>query len=131
MVLLAGVLSLAPCARAAQRVIIGTQLEPPILDPTANPAAAISEVLYGNVYEGLVQFAADGSVRPSLALSWDVSDDGLTYVFHLRSGVRFHDGSVFDAAAAKFSLNRIIAPGSVNPAKVAPARDPRARSRRS
>jgi peptide/nickel transport system substrate-binding protein len=122
MVLLAGVLSLAPCARGAQgviigvqRVIIGTQLEPPILDPTANPAAAISEVLYGNVYEGLVQFAADGSVLPSLALSWDVSGDGLTYVFHLRSGVRFHDGSVFDAAAARFSLNRIIAPGSVNP----------------
>jgi len=122
MALLAGALSLAPCARGAQqaisdaqRAIIGTQLEPPILDPTANPAAAISEVLYANVYEGLVQFAADGSVLPSLAMSWDVSGDGLTYVFHLRSGVRFHDGSVFDAAAARFSLNRIIAPDSVNP----------------
>lgn len=115
MVLLAGVVSLAPCARGAQRAIIGTQLEPPILDPTANPAAAISEVLYGNVYEGLVQFAADGSVLPKLALSWDVSDDGLTYVFHLKGGVRFHDGSAFDAAAAQFSLNRMIAPGSVNP----------------
>jgi peptide/nickel transport system substrate-binding protein len=63
---------------AAQRMIIGTQLEPPVLDPTANPAAAISEVLYGNVYEGLVQFAADGSVLPRLALSWDVTPDGLT-----------------------------------------------------
>jgi peptide/nickel transport system substrate-binding protein len=115
MLVLAGALSLAPCARGAQRAIIGTQLEPPILDPTANPAAAISEVLYGNVYEGLVQFAADGSVLPKLALSWDVSSDGLAYVFHLRSGVRFHDGSAFDAAAAQFSLNRIIAAGSVNP----------------
>ena len=122
MVMLAGGLSLAPCARGAQRAIIGTQraiigtqLEPPILDPTANPAAAISEVLYGNVYEGLVQFAADGSVLPKLALSWDVSDDGLVYVFHLKGGVRFHDGSAFDAAAAQFSLNRMIAPGSVNP----------------
>jgi peptide/nickel transport system substrate-binding protein len=105
----------APAARGAQRVIIGTQLEPPILDPTANPAAAISEVLYGNVYEGLVQFAADGSVLPKLARSWDVSADGLTYVFHLQSGVRFHDGSAFDAAAAKFSLDRTIAPGSLNP----------------
>jgi peptide/nickel transport system substrate-binding protein len=115
-VLLTGVLLFAaPAARCAQRVIIGTQLEPPILDPTANPAAAISEVLYGNVYEGLVQFAADGSVLPKLARSWDVSEDGLTYVFHLRGGVRFHDGSVFDAAAAKFSLDRTIAPGSVNP----------------
>jgi peptide/nickel transport system substrate-binding protein len=115
MVLLAGVLAFASGARGAQRAIIGTQLEPPILDPTANPAAAISEVLYGNVYEGLVQFAADGSVLPKLALSWDVSNDGLTYVFHLRGGVRFHDGSAFNAAAAQFSLNRIIAAGSVNP----------------
>lgn len=90
-------------AHGAQRAIIGTQLEPPILDPTSNPAAAISEVLYGNVLQGLLQFAADGSVLPQLAQSWDVSSDGLTYVFHLRPGVRFHDGSAFDAAAAKFS----------------------------
>jgi peptide/nickel transport system substrate-binding protein len=102
-------------AHGAQRAIIGTQLEPPILDPTANPAAAISEVLYGNVLQGLVQFAADGSVLPQLAQSWQVSSDGLTYVFHLRPGVRFHDGSAFDAAAAKFSLDRILAPESVNP----------------
>jgi peptide/nickel transport system substrate-binding protein len=96
-------------------MIIGTQLEPPVLDPTANPAAAISEVLYGNVYEGLVQFAADGSVMPRLALSWEVSPDDLTYVFHLKSGVHFHDGSAFDAAAAQFSLQRIAASGSTNP----------------
>jgi ABC-type dipeptide/oligopeptide/nickel transport system permease component/ABC-type transport system substrate-binding protein len=102
-------------AHAAQRMIIGTQLEPPVLDPTANPAAAISEVLYGNVYEGLVQFAADGSVLPMLARSWDVSPDGLTYIFHLKGGVRFHDGSSFDAAAAQFSLQRIAASGSTNP----------------
>jgi peptide/nickel transport system substrate-binding protein len=107
----------APGADAAQRAIIGTQLEPPILDPTANPAAAISELLYGNLYEGLVQFAADGSVLPKLALSWEVSSDGLAYVFHLKSGVRFHDGSGFDAAAAQFSLQRIIAAASVNPQK--------------
>ena len=107
---------LAACpVHAEQRLIIGTQLEPPVLDPTANPAAAISEVLYGNVYEGLVQFAADGSVLPRLALSWETSADGLTYVFHLKRGVRFHDGSEFDAAAAKYSLERILAPGSTNP----------------
>ena len=110
-----GALLLAGSALGAQRMIVGTQLEPPVLDPTANPAAAISEVLYCNVYEGLVRFAADGSVRPMLALSWDVSGDGLSYVFHLKSGVRFHDGTAFDAAAAKFSLDRILAPDSVNP----------------
>ncbi|HEX3914386.1 MAG TPA: ABC transporter substrate-binding protein [Steroidobacteraceae bacterium] len=114
---LLGVLLLASPAQGAQRMIIGTQLEPPVLDPTANPAAAISEVLYQNVYEGLVQFAADGTVLPKLARSWEVSSDGLTYVFHLKNGVRFHDGSEFNAAAAKFSLDRILAPGSVNPQK--------------
>jgi peptide/nickel transport system substrate-binding protein len=113
-VLASVMLSAAP-VHGAQRMIIGTQLEPPVLDPTANPAAAISEVLYGNVFEGLVQFAADGSAAPRLALSWEISADGLTYVFHLKSGVRFHDGSEFDAAAAKYSLERILAPGSTNP----------------
>ena len=113
--LLGALLLAAYPVHGAQRLIIGMQLEPPVLDPTANPAAAISEVLYGNVYEGLVQFAADGSALPRLALSWEISSDGLTYVFHLKSGVRFHDGSEFDAAAAKYSLERILAPGSANP----------------
>src|ERR1700692_4755165 len=90
-------------ACAGGSVIIGMQLEPPILDPTANPAAAISEALYGNVFEGLVQFSGDGSVLPQLAESWVLSPDGLTYTFHLRQGVRFHDGTPFDADAAKYS----------------------------
>jgi ABC-type dipeptide/oligopeptide/nickel transport system permease component/ABC-type transport system substrate-binding protein len=110
-------LSMLPGAQAADRVTIGMQLEPPILDPTASPAAAISEILYGNVFEGLVQFAADGSVVPKLAASWEISSDGLSYTFHLEHGVRFHDGNIFDAAVAKFSLDRARAPGSVNPQK--------------
>ena len=107
----------APGVQAPDRVTIGLQLEPPILDPTANPASAISEVLYDNVFEGLVQFAADGSAVPKLAASWEISADGLSYVFHLRQGVHFHDGSGFDAGTAKFSLDRAIAPGSANPQK--------------
>ena len=103
-----------PSGRPA-RAVIGMQLEPPVLDPTANPAAAISEALYANLYEGLVRFAPDGSVLPLLAESWRISDDGLTYIFHLRAGVRFHNGVAFDAATAKFSLERALKPGSGNP----------------
>ncbi len=116
--MLAVVVMLWACAtHASDRIVIGMQLEPPILDPTANPAAAISDILYGNVFEGLVSFAADGSVVPKLAGSWDIADDGLSYIFHLRPGVRFHDGSAFDASVAKFSLDRALEPESVNPQK--------------
>ena len=38
--------------------------------------------------------------------SWDISDDGLTYTFHLREGVKFHDGTPFDAEAVKFNFDR-------------------------
>ncbi len=113
MFVLAG-LPLRPAA-AGGAISMGMQLEPPVLDPTANPAAAISEALYGNLFEGLVRFAADGSVLPQLAESWNSSPDGLIYTFHLRRGVHFHDGSPFDADAAKFSLDRALAADSVNP----------------
>jgi ABC-type dipeptide/oligopeptide/nickel transport system permease component/ABC-type transport system substrate-binding protein len=102
-------------AYAKDSLIVGMQLEPPVLDPTVNPAAAISEALYGNLFEGLVQFARDGSVRPCLAESWEISSDGLSYVFHLRGGVQFHNGTAFDAGTAKYSLERALAPESTNP----------------
>jgi peptide/nickel transport system substrate-binding protein len=104
-----------PAVLAADTVTIGMQLEPPVLDPTANPAAAISEALYGNLFEGLVRLAADGSVGPCLAASWDISADGLTYTFHLRGGVRFHNGVRFDADTATYSLERALGADSLNP----------------
>jgi ABC-type dipeptide/oligopeptide/nickel transport system permease component/ABC-type transport system substrate-binding protein len=104
-------------AVAEDTLTIGLQLEPPVLDPTASPAAAISEVTAGNLFESLVRFDADGEAVACLADRWQISDDGLDYVFHLRSGVRFHDGSPFDARIAKFSLDRARDPNSSNPQK--------------
>ena len=112
--LVLGAWAMSP-AHAADRIVVGMQLEPPVLDPTVNPAAAISEALYGNLFEGLVRFARDGSVLPALAQSWEVSQDGLAYVFHLRDGVRFHDGVVFDAEVARFALERALAADAANP----------------
>jgi ABC-type dipeptide/oligopeptide/nickel transport system permease component/ABC-type transport system substrate-binding protein len=99
----------------AGSIVIATQLEPPVLDPTLSPAAAISEILDGNVYEGLVQFGANGTVLPKLAASWEISADGLVYVFHLVDNARFHDGTLFDSGIAKAALDRITGPESVNP----------------
>ena len=60
-----------------------------------------------NIYETLVGYDSEStSVVPQLAHSWDVSADQLTWTFHLRRGVQFHDGTPFDADAMLFSLGR-------------------------
>ncbi len=109
----------AAAAMAAPRtdITIGQQLEPPHLDPTSAAAGAIDGVVYSNVFEGLTRFASDGSIVPGLAKSWDISDDGLTYTFHLVKGVKFHDGTTFDAEDVKFSLDRARAEDSANAQK--------------
>lgn len=105
-------------ALAAQDTItLGMVLEPPNLDPTAGAAAAIDEVVYANIYEGLTRFAPDGAIIPALAESWDVAEDGKVYTFHLHDGVTFHDGTTFDAEDVKFSLDRARAPESANAQK--------------
>ena len=86
-------------------------LEPPHLDPTAGAAAAIDEIVYANVFEGLTRIGPDGSVQPALAASWDVSEDGTVYTFNLQSGVKFHDGTDFEATDVVFSLDRARAEG--------------------
>jgi peptide/nickel transport system substrate-binding protein len=104
-------------AMAEGSVTVALQLEPPHLDPTSAAAGAIDSVLYSNVFEGLTRFMSDGSVVPGLAESWEISDDGLTYTFKLRSGVTFHDGTTMDAEDVKFSLDRARAEDSVNAQK--------------
>ena len=96
---------------------IGVVLEPPHLDPTAGAAAAIDEVVYANVFEGLTRIGRDGAVQPGLAENWIISDDGLTYTFELREGVTFHDGTALDAGDVVFSLDRARGEDSVNAQK--------------
>ena len=96
---------------------IGVRLEPPHLDPTAGAAAAIGEIGYANIFEGLTRIDRSGKVQPALASSWDISDDGKVYTFHLRTGVQFHDGSPFNAFIVKASLDRARGQDSVNPQK--------------
>jgi peptide/nickel transport system substrate-binding protein len=73
--------------------------EPKSLDP----------VVYSlniEIAEPLLDVDAEGKLSPKLAKSWDVSEDGLTWTFHLRDDVKFHDGTPFTADAAKASLER-------------------------
>jgi len=95
-------------------ISIGMVLEPPNLDPTAGAAAAIDEVVYANVFEGLTRFGPDGAVLPALAESWNINDAGDYYVFTLREGVTFHDGTAFTAEDVVFSLERAMAEDTTN-----------------
>src|SRR5882757_10912242 len=79
-------------------LVLGIVLEPPHLDPTAGAAAAIDEIVYANIFEGLTRIGAHGEVLPALAESWAISDDGKVYTFKLHTGVKFHDGIDFDAS---------------------------------
>ncbi len=60
------------------------------------------------IYETLIKLKAGSSsdLEPGLAKSWDTSTDGLTYTFHLQTGVKFSDGTAFDADAAVANINR-------------------------
>ncbi len=89
-------------------LVVGQIAEPKSLDPHAVTAVNDFRILM-NVYDGLVRYK-DGTleVEPALAESWTISDDGLTYTFDLRDGVKFHDGSALNAAAVKFNFDRML-----------------------
>ena len=79
-------------------------------DPSA--AFSMEVVMLVSVYEPLVWYNPPGSdpqLKPALATSWETSEDGLAWTFHLRKGVTFHDGEPFNAEAVKYSLDRTMA----------------------
>ncbi|MGD8421206.1 MAG: ABC transporter substrate-binding protein [Gammaproteobacteria bacterium] len=89
-------------------LVVGQIAEPKSLDPHAVTAVNDFRILM-NIYEGLVRYK-DGTlqVEPALAKTWTISDDGLTYRFDLRPGVKFHDGTPLTAAAVKFNFDRML-----------------------
>ena len=87
------------------------------LDPYQMVAAGTREVLF-NVYEGLIKPNADGEFIPAIAESWTISDDGLTYTFPLREGVKFHNGNEVTADDVLYSFETCAAT-SVQDAMVA------------
>ena len=102
---------------AKTKLVVGMAVEPPGLDPTIAAPVAIGQVTWQNIFQGLVRLDRDGKIQPQLAESWTISPDGLTYTFKLRNGAKFHNGEAFDAATAKFALERAKAADSVNPQK--------------
>src|ERR671931_2958464 len=68
--------------------------------------------VWNNIFNSLLTMTPppEWKVVPELATSWEVQDGGKTWVFHLAQGVKFHDGTDFDAHAAKWNVERILDP---------------------
>lgn len=108
----AAVLTAAFVAGAAPAMAGGTlsvaqALDPGSWDPIDTFLVDWSKVA-NNIYDGLVQRGPDMKLVPGLATGWKVADDGLSIRFELRKGVTFHNGEPFDAAAVKFTFDRLL-----------------------
>jgi peptide/nickel transport system substrate-binding protein len=104
----AAVLSLGAAmgAASAQTLVISMAADPTGFDPEA-VMNNTSGFVMATLYDGLVRYKPGTvEVEPGLAESWDISPDGLTYTFHLRKGVKFHDGTAFNAASFIEGIDR-------------------------
>ena len=98
----------AAIAQPAGTLVVGLVAEPVNLDP-AQVTDFNSNRVGRRIVEPLITFAEETTkLEPNLAESWTISPDGLQYTFKLRKGVKFHDGTPFNAAAVKFSIERQI-----------------------
>lgn len=117
------VLALAGCGGSSTRVACeqdsrcaryALTADIPILDPhiAELPEAGM---IFRQIYDTLVyRDTRTKAFVPGLAQSWDIAPDGLTYTFHLRDDIRFHDGTTFSAASVAANLDRIVDPAIVS-----------------
>ena len=83
--------------------------DPRSLDPALSTDVPTGRAV-GYLFDGLTQFTPEAKLEPGLAERWDVSPDGMTYTFHLRPGVKFHDGKPFVARHVLRSWQRVLDP---------------------
>src|SRR5215813_9311770 len=103
-------MSTPPAAQQAARgglLTFATGADPDSLDPQntqSNPGEQVNRMMH----ENLIRFNAKMQLEPGLAESWTSSKDGLTWTFKLRKGIKFHDGTLFDASAVKYFFDRVL-----------------------
>jgi peptide/nickel transport system substrate-binding protein len=92
------------------KILFAARQDIDTLDPHTTNRAATRKILIQFMETLTVVNPQDGKISPGLAESWDISRDGTTYTFKLRKNVKFHDGTPVDAAAVKFTFDRIQEP---------------------
>ena len=85
------------------------EYDPRSLDPALSTDVPTGRAV-GYLFDGLTRFTPEARVEPGLAERWEASPDGMAYTFHLRRGVRFHDGRPFGARDVLASWERVLDP---------------------
>jgi glutathione transport system substrate-binding protein len=98
-----------PATASARTLVVGVQDNLTGLDPT-NINDTLSQTSLRTVYQGLFGFDRDMKLVPLLAERFEANGDATEYTFHLRRGVKFHDGTDFDAEAVKVNIERLANP---------------------
>ncbi|MEW6048917.1 MAG: ABC transporter substrate-binding protein, partial [Bacillota bacterium] len=98
-----------PPAKEKEEVTVRVAIAPGVVhldaqDTNTRYAFEVTQLCYENLFER----DKDGKLQPWLVSDWSVSGDGLVYTFHVREGVKFHDGTPLDAEAVKVNLERKI-----------------------
>lgn len=93
----------------AKRLVVGIRADIRTLDP-AFQDRQLDGAIIANIQENLTWYDRELKLVPRLAESWESPDSGKTWVFHLRKGIKFHDGSDFNAEAAAFHFKRLMDP---------------------
>ena len=88
--------------------------EPRTIDPALNNAVDGIDVI-GNIFEGLMRIGLDGRPEPGSAESWEESEDGLTWTFHLRPDLKWSDGVPLTAEDFRYGFLRVLAPENASP----------------
>mgnify|MGYP000889089261 CR=1 FL=1 len=93
--------------KARDKLVIATSSDAITMDPSQNNDSFSGNIM-AQVYDGLVKIDMEGNIEPSLAESYEPSEDGLTYTFHLKKGVKFQNGEELKASDVVFTFKRAI-----------------------
>jgi peptide/nickel transport system substrate-binding protein len=100
--------------RQGGTLVVRMQAEPPSLDQITDSDQITTWILDRKVYQGLARLdggkAPDYPLKPELAESWEISPDGQTYTFHIRHGVKWHDGALFSGQDVVATVHKILDP---------------------
>ena len=105
--------------RGPDRYVEGVVAEPRRINPLFSRLNTVDADIAALLFSGLTSAGPDGAPLPDLAERWDVTPDGLTYTFSLRSGLSWHDGRPLTARDVAFTIEQVQAPGFQGPSALA------------